>query len=127
MGYDMHHVIVVVGGANATKRAHARAFELAMCPTPIVASPWNSYMSFMVPPDGSKEGWKESDEGDARRAEFKAWLRSQEEPPNWAEMIVGSSNRNDTRVVAHSATCAGCKGHGCHDCKGSGQGVKEMT
>lgn len=45
--------------------------------TPILTSPANGWYTFFVGPDGGKESGESSKRGDARRAEFRAWLKSQ--------------------------------------------------
>lgn len=58
-------------------RLHARLCEL--CPG-LVSAPVpariNGYSSLAVFPDGSKEGWNESDQGDMQRAAVIDYLRS---------------------------------------------------
>lgn len=46
-----------------------------MTVTNCVDSPVNGYCSFMVAPDGSKEGWDASETGDQRREAFVKFLR----------------------------------------------------
>jgi len=43
----------------------------------IMMSATNEYYTFFVPPDGSKEGWPESDAGDKSRSAFMDWCDSQ--------------------------------------------------
>jgi hypothetical protein len=75
MGYMRHHAIVVTGwDGKAVKLAHDMAIEKEMDPTPIVLGKVNEQHSFMIPPDGSKEGWQHSDEGNDRRTIFLDWL-----------------------------------------------------
>jgi hypothetical protein len=69
-------------------------------------SPINAYSSFMVATDGSKEGWSESDAGDARRKAFIAWLDTQRfedgsTPFRWVEVQYGDEE-GETVVCAHS-------------------------
>ena len=66
----------------------------------------NSYLSFFIPPDGSKEGWPDSDLGDERRARFIAWLHDQEFEDGgsclaWAEVQYGDEDGEQV-VVLHS-------------------------
>ena len=77
MGYINHHAIVVTTGSKeAIDSAHAKAFEIfgSLC-SEIIDSGMNGYATFFIAPDGSKEGWQDSDEGDERRTEFKNWLK----------------------------------------------------
>ena len=62
MGYICHHAIVVTSSFEATlSDAWIKARQLFANVSPIVSSPLNGYRSFFVAPDGSKEGWDESD------------------------------------------------------------------
>lgn len=44
----------------------------------VAAAVMNHYQTIILPPDGSKERWKESDDGDRLRAAFIAMLKSLE-------------------------------------------------
>lgn len=62
--------------------------------SPIADSVTNGYSSFAIFPDGSKEGWEESNRGDKRRATLQDWLRSprhgyDESMFEWVEVIDG--------------------------------------
>jgi len=71
-----HHAILVTSWSeDHVTRAHAEAERLGVVITPVVKSPTNGYRSFVILPDGSKEGWAESDAGDTARAAFVSWLR----------------------------------------------------
>jgi hypothetical protein len=92
-----HHAIVVTSfNEKLTREAHAKAlglFGLAGVST-ILTAPSNSYFSFFVGPDGSKEGWPESDRGDSLRELFIEWLREQYHEDGssnifWAEVQYG--------------------------------------
>lgn len=94
MGYIRHHAIIVIGWQPAAlAEAHAEAERLFsdLCEiSPVLKSGLNGYASFYIPPDGSKEGWPESNLGDRARESFKDWLkeaRSRELWLNWAEVI----------------------------------------
>ena len=107
MGYMRHNAIVVSAEyGDHLKRAHAEAKRLWMTVSPIVKSPTNGVCTFLVAPDGSKEGWSESDTGDAARAAFKVWLDQQRYedgsgPLKWVEIQYGDDER-ETLVTAHS-------------------------
>ena len=49
-------------------------------------------------PDGSKEGWEESVEGDRRRAEFLKWIAESDVWCDWVEVIFGGDDW-DARVT----------------------------
>lgn len=84
MGYISHHAIVVVGYSEHVVRKTKQKAKIVfsrICGendappiTNIVKSPLNGYASFMIGPDGSKEGWYPSNKGDEARAEFTKWL-----------------------------------------------------
>ena len=99
MGYMRHHAIVVTGYEDRIKPAYAEAqarFDARFL-TGITEAAVNGYQSFLVAPDGSKEGWPESEEGDRRRASFVAYLRGQE--LGWVE-VQFDDDGNETRVIA---------------------------
>jgi hypothetical protein len=76
MGYIRHHAIVVTGSGNEIQQAHEKAKEIfEHLVSEIVNSEMNSYKSFFVAPDGSKEFWEESNIGDKNRAEFVKYLK----------------------------------------------------
>lgn len=92
MGYIAHHAIIVTGsdyGTTEVQEAHKRAEELGMAVSSIVDSPINGYASFFIAPDGSKEGWGASEEGDKRRNEFKTWIRESGRYLDFAEVRFG--------------------------------------
>lgn len=92
-----HHAFVVTSyNEREAQKAHAKALGLFGLDrvTTVMTSPSNAYYSFFVGPDGSKEGWPESDKGDELRAAFIEWLREQyfedgSSPYFWAEVQYG--------------------------------------
>lgn len=75
MGYMRHHAIVVTSWhTGLLHAAHDEAIRLGMSVTDITDPVINGYRSFLVAPDGSKEGWPQSDLGDTRRTAFMEWL-----------------------------------------------------
>jgi hypothetical protein len=116
MGYMRHHAIVVTGldGPHMSvslREAHDMAVAV-MGPalvSPVVVSTSNGYRSFLVAPDGSSEGWAESDESDdyaERRERYVAWLRSRinedfTSSVAWVYLQYGDSNR-ETAVLDDS-------------------------
>lgn len=107
MGYMRHHAIIVTGCLDGyVERAFARAASLGMKPTPISAETTNGYRSFLVPPDGSKERWDESDEGDSKRERLIVFLNSlryddKSSPVDWIEVQFGDDERV-SKVTRHS-------------------------
>lgn len=107
MGYMRHHAIVISAGyGDYLEQARAKAIELGMQVTEIVESHTNGVTTFLIIPDGSKEGWSESDAGDGRRDSMKEWLDLQRYedgsgPLHWVEVQYGDDDR-ETKVVSHS-------------------------
>lgn len=88
MGIVIHHAFVVTAsyrqeadegnGGHWADVAHAEATRLlGDLVTPVIDGGLNNVRSFAVLPDGSKEGWAESDEVEAGRARLGDWLRGQ--------------------------------------------------
>jgi hypothetical protein len=101
MGIIHHHAIVVTAYHSHIGPAHKKANEIFDYVSPVSPQSVNGYRSFIVPPDGSKEGWEESVEGDERRALFLAWMKESEfgYRYSWAEFgygELGSTIRTDT-------------------------------
>jgi hypothetical protein len=107
MGYMRHHAIVVTSwNCELLTEAHAKAQEVFQQVAPITPPAINGYVSFLVAPDGSKEGWQDSDEGDKARAEFIAWLDSRRYEDGstalaWVEIQFGD-DEHVTKIVSHS-------------------------
>jgi hypothetical protein len=105
MGHHRHHAIIVNGfQAEAVAAAHAEASRIFPSVTPIVASVCNGFSSFLVPPDGSKEGWEDSHAGDARRHDFKEWLGRSISAGmflEWVEVRFGGDD-NDAAIEDHA-------------------------
>ena len=81
MGDIKHHAIIVTSWDevlifNANKKA-IEVFEDIASVTEITKPTINSYASFLIAPDGSKEGWDHSYQGDSLRNDFIKWLESQ--------------------------------------------------
>lgn len=98
MGYIRHNAIIVTTWnaelATATA-AEARALGLSVLGPSEEAI--DGYRSVVIVPDGSKEGWGDSDLGDERRAALKGWLQSQRyddgsSPLEWVEVAYGSDD-----------------------------------
>lgn len=104
MGYMRHHAIVLTCfNKESADIVRAKAGEIGLDPSPLHHSVVNGYWSFWCPPDGSKEGWSESDAGDARRSSFLQWLRNEgrERYADWAEVQYGDE-RGVALITAHS-------------------------
>jgi hypothetical protein len=73
MGWIRHHAILITSwDKDKIEADRDLALDLRMAATEIIESPINGYMSFFIAPDGSKEGWEDSDDGDEAREKFIA-------------------------------------------------------
>ena len=79
MGYIRHHAIAVTScNDELIKKAHEKATQIFKSRTSALLDSYvNNYKSFFIAPDGSKEGWGESDIGDVQRKTFKEWVKEQ--------------------------------------------------
>jgi len=76
MGYIRHHAIVVTGCGSSVTLVQSKAWAIfgEDLVSPILPKQINGFESFFIQPDGSKEGWPESDLGDDQRMEFLNWI-----------------------------------------------------
>lgn len=106
MGYIRHDAIIVTTWDDEQLAvARDQAIALGLRCTEIIASPVNSYHTFVIVPDGSKEGWETSARGDAARAAWIAWARAQLEHCvylDWAHVTYGGDNPEHAEVVDHN-------------------------
>lgn len=99
MGYIRHNAIVVTTWkAEGARKAIEKARELCCQVAVQGAESINGYTTFVIVPDGSKEGWDASIEGDKRRNEFVKWISEQcyEDGSSWyewAEIAYGNDDR----------------------------------
>jgi hypothetical protein len=127
MGYMRHHAVVVTSWKDELiEAAHGKAIDLfdeyettfgsrdlRDCVSPIVGN--GMTRSFVVAPDGSKEGWNLSDAGDTARRALIGWLDEQRYDDDstsidWVEVqfgdddgetvIVNDSDRRRRRITA---------------------------
>lgn len=83
MGYLKHDTIVVTDWSadieivreEAIKIFEAKNEGYSRIISPLVGSVINSQKSFFIAPDGSKEGWSDSNLAEEARVEFLDWLR----------------------------------------------------
>lgn len=93
MGYIKHHAIAVTSWDEIITKAHEEAVRIfGHLVTPIIDSGMNSYQSFFIAPDGSKEGWELSNEGDHNREEFIKFLKAECEYASYCEFYYGEDN-----------------------------------
>lgn len=77
MGYIKHDAIVVTAGEKEQITAARKlALKLELEITDTVCTRSNGYYSFLIVPDGSKEGWEVSNEKNAARAKWIAAARN---------------------------------------------------
>ena len=110
MGYMRNHAIIIsgyddsaIGYRNYIGEAHEIALKLFNhnMVSEILSPVANSSQSFFIGPDGSKEGWKTSNENDKLRAEFIATLQKKKIDCDWVEVQYGD-DRGKTRIISHS-------------------------
>lgn len=72
MGYIRHHSIVVTSWDDVKfNKIYIKARSIfGSLVSDIIQSNINGYKSFFIAPDGSKEGWEESNTGDIKRNTF---------------------------------------------------------
>jgi hypothetical protein len=108
MGYIRHDAIIVTTwDAKRLGKARDKALELGLLATEIIEGVVNGYVSFLIAPDGSKEGWPESDAGDEARAAWKEWARTTDEMyVNWAHVNFGGDDAHLSSLADHSGAVA---------------------
>jgi hypothetical protein len=109
VGYMCHNAVIVTGWREEDMiSAHDHASKLAnehgACwVSPLSPQLTNGYQSFFVAPDGSKEGWAESKNGDAVRHGLIEWLQAHRysdgsSSMNWVE-IQFADDGGDNRIL----------------------------
>lgn len=107
MGYMRHDAIVVTSWKNeAIKAAAAKARECGLEVLGPSGVATNGIRTLLVCPDGSKEGWEESDSFDAKRAAFIAYLNGERYEDNssclsWVALAYGSDDAA-AEITAHT-------------------------
>lgn len=108
MGYMRHHAVIVTSySKEMLTDAHQEALRLFPDQvSPLVDSPINRYASFFVAPDGSKEGWPESERGNVKRDEFVGYLEGKKYEDNsssidYVEVFYGD-DEGEAEVVRHN-------------------------
>jgi len=106
MSYMAHNAIIVTSQIpEKLVPVRDHAVNLGLSCSEIIKSNINNVGTFLIAPDGSKEDWVDSDEGDKRRDEFTTWLRTQilcdgSSLFEWCEVRYGSDDR-ETKIVQH--------------------------
>lgn len=102
MGHIKHEAIVVTSSRpEHADMARKEAIELGLITTPLVKSESNGYVSFLIAPDGSKEGWADSDKGDAAREKWKEWTHRKQVDLSlyWVHIAYAGDDCDETAVV----------------------------
>jgi len=96
-----HHAILVTSWKGEhIEEAHEKARELFnKMVSEISPEVINHYRSFAIFPDGSKEGWLESEQGDELRERFISWLKEANLYLSWVEVQYGDEENNN--LVLH--------------------------
>lgn len=93
MGYIRHHAMIITDcDLERIRDIHRFATLCSLNPTSIMDSPVNGYRTFFIPPDGSKEGWEPSNEGDEERKRFKQFIRKRHPYCDWTEISYGGDD-----------------------------------
>jgi hypothetical protein len=100
MGFIRHDAIIVT--AQDVTEALCKAAEIGLATSRITLSPMNGFESFLIAPDGSKEGWEDSNEGDAMRGEWIAWAKGNGDGICWAHVSYGGDEPDSARLVDHN-------------------------
>lgn len=102
MGHIRHDAIIVTGwDSERVKRGRGMAELLGLPCSAVVKSHVNGYESFLIAPDGSKEGWLDSDRGDELRAKWCAWIKTQPEIYlDWVHVRFGGDEK-EVEILGH--------------------------
>lgn len=111
MGYLRHKTLVVNGwDAARVLKAHAAATVIfnrdgyGALVSGLVQHAVNAGGAFFIAPDGSKEGWEDSDKVDTALASYIGWLKSDKATDlflNWALIEIGGDDRQ-YGVIQHA-------------------------
>ena len=104
MGYIRHDAIIVTCFNEKVARSCRRKAKLLKLEvTNIVISNINCYSSFLITPDGSKEGWGESDNGDSARDEWKFWVKKTHgNYVDWIHVSFGGDEPENAHIVEYN-------------------------
>jgi hypothetical protein len=105
MGYIKHDAIIVTSfKSEHADEARKEAIGIGLITTPLVKSEMNGYVTFLIVPDGSKEGWADSDKGEQQRAQWKAWATSNAGRLfiDWVHVEYAGDDGDDTKIADHS-------------------------
>jgi len=111
MGMIIHHAIIVTADMADIDPIRSVAAGLGLTVTEAIHSPVNGYATFMVAPDGSKEGWEISNEHDELRAAFREILkRDFARGTQWVEVSYGDDSLScEADIVESNNTVGNCE------------------
>lgn len=101
-----HHAIVVTGYGPNVVKAREVAYDIScdieqgrippgvpiLHVTAVTPEGLNGYRSFLIAPDGSKEFWSESDDGDEWCDRFVQYLSDRSLDVSWVEVQFGDDD-----------------------------------
>lgn len=118
MGYIKHNAVVITGWKSEDiKAVHKKAKEIfnhhfnspmnakdagTRLVSELISGVVNSQLSFFIAPDGSKEGWGDSDHGDAARKELIEYIKSQDIYCDYIDVMFGGDNDLEAIVQSNS-------------------------
>lgn len=105
MGRIKHNVIVVTAfQKEAIDKGMDKATSLGLVVTNIVRGTANEYYSFLIAPDGSKEGWDESDKMDVLREEWIKFADKLQEHGLYLDFVhLSFGGDDDTTTILNKA------------------------
>jgi len=114
MGYMRHHAIIVTSWdqenlVKAHNQASSLIWQLELPHSmlgPILGPTVNGMSTFLIAPDGSKEFWDTSENGDELRKQFTTWLDEQRYSDgssclDWVEVQYGDEKKI-TKIICDS-------------------------
>lgn len=102
MGFYLHHAILVTSNLESIEIAWQYVRRTGVIVSDISDAHANGFRSFAVFPDGSKEGWRTSDDGDVLRKSIVDYLRTmQTSGLAWVEVSYGGDEPK-ARIEAES-------------------------
>lgn len=110
MGYVAHHAIVATSWQDGAAQKLADYAESIGAEALVGKERTNGYRTVCITPDGSKEGWQTSADGDEQRRQVIEWLRSHDSLYfEWVEVRYGNDDGGAT-IERHDweALAPGC-------------------
>lgn len=109
MGYIRHDAIIVTTwNKDRLQLAHQFAKDVELPVSEIVEGWTNGYCSFLIAPDGSKEGWDDSNKGDEARIKLIEWIRANPSLYfDWVHVSYGGDNKDDCEIMDHAKNDVG--------------------